>query len=315
MASFSYLWDNSLLSANVLRASRENKAEFGIKTIGKFEQNPPVGAEYAPLIAAGRTALDLFLLHKDGSTLNLQKAATQRLDALEPVIISTGKVLESKILSEFETDPAIITEFFPQGRTELSTAKRGDVEGILNRLVSRATVHQAQLGAGWVTRLTALRTLWKNNLNLQSGAVSIVSSSRSQIDLAWEIVAWAFYDLAQQLVQDNPKNAGVADIYFNFSVFTRRTNSAKDNSGLILLHVSTYGNEPIVNATVEVKNQAGQVVETGQTDASGDYKSKGLPPGFYDVTVKQETNFVTRTHQFQVFDDNDPLHEIKLTAV
>ena len=315
MASFSNLWDNSLLSTGILNTSRENKAEFGIKTQGKFEQNPPVGSNYPPLVLASRTALDLFISHKDGSTLNLQKAATQRLDALEPLILSTGKVLESKILTEFETDPAMLTEFFPKGRTELSTAKRGDVEGILNRLVGRATVHSTQLGAGWVTRLTTLRTQWKTNMDLQSGAVSVVSSSRTQIELSWETLAWAYYDIAIQLAFDNPRNAGIADVYFDFSVFTRRTNAAKDNFGLIVMNVSTYSNEPIVNATIEIKNQIGQVVQTGQTDAGGNYTSKGIAPGFYDVTASQESMFITRTQQFQVFDDNDPIHEVKLTAV
>jgi hypothetical protein len=312
MANFSYLWNNALLTSGILKASRENKAEFGTKTQNKFEQLPPLGAPYAALIASSRTAFDFFISLKDGATLNMQKAATQRLDALLPIIVATGKVLEGKILSEFEADPAVRTEFFPRGRTELAEAKRGDVEGILNRLVARATAHVGALGAGWVTRLTTLRTQWTTNMALQSGAVAQVSSSRSQIDLAWETLSWAFYDLAQQLAIDNPRNAGVADIYFDFSVFTRRTNYDNDGKGLLKILLTNYSGEPLVNARITIKDQNGQLMDEGITNDEGRFTSSQLPIGFYDVLMEHMA-YVTQLRQFQVFDNSDPENEVKLT--
>ncbi|HRH35789.1 MAG TPA: carboxypeptidase-like regulatory domain-containing protein [Catalimonadaceae bacterium] len=262
------------------------------------------------MIASSRTAFDFFISLKDGATLNLQKAATQRLDALVPVMISTGKILEGTLLGLFESDLSVITEFFPSGRTELRTAKRGDVVGILNRLVDRATAHQAELGAGWVTRLTNLRTQWSTNMALQSGAVSNIVAARSQMDPAWETLAWAFFDIAQQLSVDNPRNAGIADQYFDFSVFTRRQSSNSDHQGF--LHVLLMGPDfsPLINATYKVNDMDGNLVTSGTTDGEGKFKVN-LPIGFYRVAANQ-VGYQEGFKQIQVFDDNDPLHEMFL---
>lgn len=88
MPDYSSIWVNPLLTATHIVASRENKSEFSTKSINKLEANPPSGTEYPALIAACRAAVDLYQVAKTGTDTNLQKAATQRLDALEPIIIS-----------------------------------------------------------------------------------------------------------------------------------------------------------------------------------------------------------------------------------
>lgn len=311
MANFSNLWMNPLTFSSITTVSRETKAEFGIKSQAKLEANPPVGAPYAGLIAASRSALDFFLGQKDGATVNMQKAATQRLDALLPVIISTGKILEGTLVGLFETDPAVVTEFFPSGRTELSGAKRGDVVGILNRLVERATAHQVELGAGWVTRLTNLRTQWTTNMSLQSGAVSQISSARGQIDQAWETLAWAYFDIAQQLSVDNPRNSAIANAYFDFSIFTRRQDSNTDKLGLLLALAMDVNFSPLINANYTISDIQGNLLESGTTDSEGKLRSKPLAIGFYRLWVSQ-VGYREAKMQIQVFDDNDPLHEIFL---
>lgn len=314
MPDFSSLWLNPLLSATVLNSSRENKAECAIKAQSKLELNPPVGAPYPALIAASRSALDLFLSSRGGTTLNMQKAATQRLDALLPLIISTGKLLEGAVLNTFETDPAVLTEFFPNGRTELSTARRGDMEGILTRLVGRATAYQAQLGAAWVTRLTNLQNQWKTNFALQSGAISQVDEARGQVDTYWENVAWAYFDIAQQLSVDNPRKPMVAQIYFDFSMFTRRGNSDTDGLGRLVIRVADMAGVVLINARVVIRDLQGQDVAIGITDNEGLYNSPDLPIGFYDAIANQ-VGYVDRMEQFQVFDDNDPVREMRLATL
>lgn len=312
MPDFSKLWENPLLSTGILKAGRENKSEFAQKAQGRLEQNPPIGAPFPPLITASRAALDLFITAKDGTSLGLQKAATERLDALMPIIRSTGEVLEGRLKADFESDPAVITEFFPRGRTAVSTAKRGDVLSVLNNWVARATERQGVLGAAWVTRLTNLRTQWTTNLDAQSGKISSVSASRSDFDQTWEALSWAFFDIAQQLALANPRNPTVADAYFDFSIFEGRTNYNADGKGKVKVLLTNYSNEPLVNAPVTVKDPNGQIVGSGMTDNEGRYESRDIPIGFYDVMVSFP-NYLPRVYQVQVFDDRDPTTAIQLT--
>lgn len=314
MPDFRGIWDNVLLSFEILRASRENKSEFAQKGQGKLEQNPPVGAQYTPLILASRAAVDLFITAKDGTSLGLQKAATQRLDAMLPVIRSTGEVLEGHLKSAFETDVAVITEFFPNGRTAISNAKRGDVISALNNWVSRADERQGVLGAGWLTRLTNLRTQWTNNLDAQSGFVSRVDGARTDFESSWITLSWAFFDVVHQLYVDNPRNPEVADMYFDFSMFTGKTNSGNDGEGLLLATITTMAGEPITNVSATVLDQQGQIVHRGTTEDSNFFKSPSLPVGFYDLQL-EHPGYVTRVQQFEVFDNNDPVNEIKLTSL
>jgi hypothetical protein len=312
MANFSSLWDNPLLIPSILKASRENKSEFAQKAQGRLEQNPPAGAQFTPLIAASRAALDLFVTAKDGTSLGLQKAATQRLDAMLPTIRSTGEVLEGALKFNFESDPAVITEFFPQGRTAVSTAKRGDVLSILNNWVDRATERQAVLGATWVTRLTALRTQWTTNLDAQSGNISRVAGARSDIESAWETLSWSFYDIAMQLALANPRNAAVADVYFDFSVFNLGSSTATDGNSFLKVQVrSRFDKTPLANCKIIFADANGQEIERATTDLEGRYTSPAVPPGFYQLTAAQP-DYVTQTNTFQTFDEKTEEQIIEL---
>jgi hypothetical protein len=310
MPDYNGMWVNPLLTATILNASRENKSEFGQKSQGRLEQNPPVGPQYPPLITASRAALDLFITAKDGTSLGLQKAATERLDAMLPVIRTTGEVLEGRLKSEFESDPSVITEFFPNGRTAISNAKRGDVISALNNWVARATEREPILGAAWVTRLTNLRTQWLTNLDAQSGKISRVSSSRSEFDQAWETLSWAFFDIAQQLAVANPRNENVIKAFFDFSVFEGKSNSDTDGSGFLYVLLMAPDFAPIINANYKVNDMEGNLVASGTTDGEGKIK-ENLPTGFYRVAANQ-VGFLEGFKQIQVLDDNDPLHEMFL---
>lgn len=313
MPDYSGMWVNPMLTATILNASRENKSEFGQKSQGRLEQNPPVGPQYPPLITASRAALDLFITAKDGTSLGLQKAATERLDAMLPVIRTTGEVLEGRLKSEFEADPSVITEFFPNGRTAISNAKRGDVISALNNWVARATEREPILGAAWVTRLTNLRTQWLTNLDAQSGKISRVSSSRSEFDQAWETLSWAFFDIAQQLAVANPRNESVIKTFFDFSVFEGNSSSNSDGKGFLNVLLMAPDFSPLINANYKVNDMEGNLMSSGTTDSQGKFKVN-LPVGFYRVAANH-VGFLEGFKQIQVLDDNDPLHEMFLERV
>ncbi len=314
MSDYSGLWDNPLLTPTALKASRENKSEFAQKSVGRLEQNPPVGAQFPPLIIACRGALDLFVTAKDGTSLGLQKAATQRLDNLMPIIRSTGEVLEGALKLYFETDPAVITEFFPRGRTAVAKAKRGDMLSVLNNWVDQAIERETVIGSTWVTRLTALRTQWTTNLDAQSGNISRVEGSRSDLEVTWETLAWAFQDVAIQLALASPRNPGIANVYFDFSVFSGRSNSANDGVSFLKVQIlKRFDKTPIAKCSLTIADTNGQIQQVGETDLEGRFTSQGLAPGFYQLTASQP-GFITQANTFQIFDEKTDEYIIELST-
>lgn len=315
MPGFEGMWLNPLITPSIIKASRENKSEFGQKSQGKLEQNPPVGPQYPPLILGCRAALDLFITAKDGTSLGLQKAATQRLDGLVPVIRSTGEVLEGNLKFLYETDPAVLTEFFPQGRSAVAAAKRGDMLSILNNWVKQAEARDAVMGASWVTRLIGLRTQWTTNLGAQSGRLSQVEGARTELELSWETLTWAFFDVSAQLAIANPRNASVVDKYFDFSVFAGRSSAATDGNAFLKVQIlKRFDKTPLPNCSIVVADNNGQEVQTGQTDLEGRYLSKSLPPGFYQLTAGQQ-GYVTQTNTFQIYDEKTDEYLIELSTL
>jgi hypothetical protein len=221
MSNFSELWKNPLSKHQYKIASRENKSEFAIRSQNKLEDQPPVGDKYTELINEARAALDLFLLHRSGTDVNIQKAATERLAAIEKALTAMCKSLEATILMTLESDPSVMTEFFPHGRSELHGIKRGDVQMFLERLLDRATFYQQHIGVQWVNKLQSTLNQWKNNFAAQSGAFRTVENARNQFDQAWDELSDTYFRIALNLVLDFPNEPGIADQYFDFSVFHR----------------------------------------------------------------------------------------------
>lgn len=111
-----------------------------------------------------------------------------------------------------------------------------------------------------------------------------------------------------------PGQAGGSERFFNPGIFDKGTNYNNDGLGKIVTLVLDMAGNPLVNARVVVRDQNGQDVGIGATDDNGQYRSPDLPIGFYDVIANQP-GYVDRIQQFQVFDNNDPIREMRLATL
>lgn len=228
MKKLSLYFINPFLATHILTASRENKQEHCSKTLAKFIQNPPVGVVFAPLIEAYRLACTDFMVVKDQSQSGMPQASSQRLKSSRKSYVVLARYLSSKVKVDFESDPAMYTAFFSQGLYKATQAKRGDLPGMIETWRQLAINHQGVLGSALVTRITDLQASWAVAQDEQSGYQSKLKMASGSIGPAWEAVAWAAFDLARAIVDTNPKNTRLLDVYFDLRMFTRAQNKDKD---------------------------------------------------------------------------------------
>lgn len=274
------------------------------------------GGVLDPEIAATQAVFNQFNIVYSSKTIEeaLKKGATIGLGKKVDTVLEAARKLEKRVSLLYDTGSETYTEFFPQGLTELNNAGKGEWPIILARLKAATAAHTTDLGgtvaADWAGYLTSYQTTKSG----QAGKKGKVDDLRSLVLLDRKAVArQMFINLHTILVRFIDKPGCVAT-YFDESLVNSKQNSDTDHAGLIRVRVTNFAGEPLINADVAIYDQQGQLVGKGNTNDDGIYKSLSLPLGFYDVTVAQ-LGYVTRTHQYQVFDNNDPLHEIQLTSV
>ena len=315
MEGFSVLWKNTLLTSFIIRSSRENKVQFSTHGLDALEKNSP-GLAYVPMVATARLAHTAFLAANQGTDLNLQKGSTDRIKALRKVINATSETLQAKVKVDFEDKPAVLIEFFPNGRTEVSTANRGDVIKILERWVKLTTTYQAEMGAAWLTRLTNLKQDWVALVGDQSGKKSEVKGSRSELDITWEALSWCFFDIAIEMLHQNRRNPAIIKPYFDYSVFEYGQDSDTDGLGrLVFIFLSATDLSMRVNKVqMLVESVEGTFRKRYSADSQGDFRSANLPIGLYRCTFSKE-GFADQTMDCEVFDDNDPVREVRMQVL
>ena len=103
-------------------------------------------------------------------------------------------------------------------------------------------------------------------------------------------------------------------MFYNFSVFAGRSSSATDGTAFLKVQIlKRFDKTPIPNCRIIIADNNGQEVETGIADMEGKYESKGLPPGFYQLTAGQP-GYVTQTNTLQIFDEKTDENVIELST-
>jgi len=78
-------------------------------------------------------------------------------------------------------------------------------------------------------------------------------------------------------------------VFFSFSPRTARANHPGDNSGLLTITGNLYfeeGRRPVPGVSVELRNTAGELLETATTTATGSFEFHGLGRKWYSVSVE-----------------------------
>jgi hypothetical protein len=136
-----------------------NLRKFAEITWERLKANNPAGV-YDQLIADMAIAYtDYFgslstkgvkMAKKEGSTIAMSNALKDFKEAI--------RQKEGIVRGIFGLDSAVYQEFFPHGLTEYARLNLGNVETIMSRVISVATLHQAEVGADFVALFTNLKS-------------------------------------------------------------------------------------------------------------------------------------------------------------
>lgn len=297
----STLWINIFLKTQV---GRENKSQFTNDTLGRWKKANP-GGVYDAMIVELELAKAELESGKTGADTNTQQASTLRLDDENKKFIKTGQALHSFVGTTWEDDRAMMLEFFPSGKTEISSANRGDVLKIINRWIDRAAFHNASMGALWPGRLATLKTNWEKAISDQSGEKGTVGEGRIMVTDGWTGVAEVCMKMLWKLVDTHPTNPAIADVYFDITPLNIRKNTDNDDLGNAEFVTRNISEIPEPNVTITILTLNNEVVRTGTTDSTGRLKMKNLPVGQYMIKA-EKPQFVANLPAFiEVLDDED----------
>jgi len=118
------------------------------------------GTRFTAYISATQTALAVFVqtLVGEESHLAARKSRTENVAGILTQFKKLVRTKEAVIRAAFESEPTVITEFFPKGMTEYSRASVGNAGLLMERLVGVITARAASLPTGFVTQFADIKT-------------------------------------------------------------------------------------------------------------------------------------------------------------
>ncbi|MFZ4582358.1 MAG: hypothetical protein ACOYM7_06870 [Paludibacter sp.] len=118
------------------------------------------GTRFTAYIAATQTALGAFVLTLVGeeSHVAARKSRTENVTTILNQFKKLVRTKEPVIRAAFESQPSVITEFFPNGMSEYSQSSVGSASILMERLVGVITARAAALPTGFVTQFNDIKT-------------------------------------------------------------------------------------------------------------------------------------------------------------
>lgn len=145
--------------------------------------NGPDAGAFTALIAATQPLFDTFnndMSDRDAATSAREGGTMTKDEALAAFQLHVRR-REGTIKGEFGKPSAQYEEFFPRGLSEYTRATMANAEVLMDRMVTKATKYQAELGAGIVTEFTDLRAAFVSARAAQLGQIGGVSDARDQL--------------------------------------------------------------------------------------------------------------------------------------
>jgi hypothetical protein len=224
-------------------------------------------------------------------------------------IVNEVRRKESLVKSMYGANSHQYAMFFPKGLTYFHKANQGDKLPLIDALI-KCFQEKATEFPGAADSLTSLRTNYLSASSSQALKKGDVKGSRSQRELARLSLANNLHELWLSAAAMNKGKPEVVKLLFNVSIFNKGTDKTRDGLGRLCLQIHDSDQKPIQQALIHIYSDNGPLVEKGMTDENGYYESKDLPIGFYTIKASQP-GFNTLEESFQVFDHQDPLHELK----
>jgi hypothetical protein len=159
---------------------------FGTDHLARLKEqdtNGPDAGSFTALVTATEpllTAFNAAMSERDSATSSREGGTMSKDQALESFQLHVRR-REGTIKGEFGKPSPQYEEFFPRGLSEYARATMANAEVLMDRMVTKTTKYQAQLGAPMVAEFTDLRTAFVNARTTQLGQIGGVSDARDQL--------------------------------------------------------------------------------------------------------------------------------------
>lgn len=296
------------------KISHNNFRQFGFDHTVRLEANNP-GGIYTARHAATLAAFQQYDTVLGSKTLEeaIKKGATFGLGATTTTILEAVRKLEKQVAYQFGNPSVVYLEFFPRGLTEFNNAGKGEWPSLLTRLKISTQTHSATLGAAVATEFAGYATEFSAVAGTQVTSKGNVSDLRDLLNQKRAGLAKEMFTNLLTITLNNIGNQASVKTYFDQSIVDRRQSSDSDKKGRFVVKVTDHNQDPLAGVFIHIQDERDQDILLNQrTDENGEYRSPQLPIGFYRITFKL-TGFVSRTHTFEVFDDQDPMNEVQMT--
>jgi hypothetical protein len=227
MINIERLFENHLSNSEI---SAEELRQFTEDHIGRFKALPSLPAPLTVLLAPTEVAFGSFdeTLSARTTLQATQSGGTITKDEALQLFRTTVRQREGRVRDKFAKGSGPYAEFFPQGLQEYNKARLGQVPGLLDRLVTAATKHQAALGPELLAEFTALKTTFATARDGQVEAKGDLAQARASIaatrttlelQLGRNLLAIASHHLGQP---------AQAVVFFNQSLLEEPTSNNDD---------------------------------------------------------------------------------------
>lgn len=200
------------------RISDDNLKKFSEIAIQNFIANNP-GSIYDQMIIDITTAhTDYYgaITDEDVKTA-IKEGSTIAMNGSLKLFKETVSQKEGIVRGTYGASSPTYQEFFPHGLTEYSNATLGTAETLMDRMVSRATAHVAELTAAFVTLFTNLKTSFINKRDAQLLLIGEVKGKKVVTGSNRNVLEVVLMKGVLTVALNNIGNPDAIDIYFDQS--------------------------------------------------------------------------------------------------
>jgi len=151
-----------------------------------------------------------------------QLGSTIVMDAAKAAFIKFAQIREGALKSTFEgTDAAQYKEFLPGGLTEIDNSTLANIETIMDRWVTKATLYETELGTPFKTDCIAKRTSFLTARAAQLTNIGQVSDLTSAVKAALKQMALQLTTNVRDTAKNNTGVENAANLFFDQQFFQR----------------------------------------------------------------------------------------------
>lgn len=227
MINIQRFFENHLSNREI---SAEELRQFAEDHIGRLKAQPALPAAITALLAPTEAAFGDFdaALSARTTLQATQSGGTISKDEALQLFRTTVRQREGRIRDKFAKGSAPYAEFFPQGLKEYNKARLGQVIGLLDRLITAATKHQAILGPELSAEFTSIKTAFSTARDSQVESKGDLAQARAQVAATRPVLELQLGRNILAIASQFLGQTAQAAIYFNQSLLEDPTRNNED---------------------------------------------------------------------------------------